>query len=145
MAHRNRETRSFTARLDVAVLERLRERSGRAGESNARLAERLLDEGLRMEEFPGIVFRSGPAGRRAALAKGPDVWEVVRDLRRAREAGVGDPGAVVCEASHLERGAVELAAAYYDAYPDEVDERIRSNDEMAERVRRTLEGTPLSG
>lgn len=141
MARSKRQTRSFTARLDVAVLDRLRERSERTGESNARTAERLIDEGLRMEEFPGIVFRSGPAGRRAGLANGPDVWELVRDLRRAREAGAADPVEIVCQASHLERTAVELAAAYYDAYRDEIDERIRANEEMAERVRRTLEGT----
>lgn len=27
-----------------------------------------------MDEHPGIVFRSGPAGRRAGLAGGPDIW-----------------------------------------------------------------------
>jgi hypothetical protein len=40
----------------------------------------------------------------------------------------------------LDRSQVRLAAAYYDAYPDEVDERIRLNEEMAERVERTLAG-----
>jgi hypothetical protein len=38
------------------------------GEAKSRTAERLIDEGLRMEDHPGIVFRDGPAGRRAALA-----------------------------------------------------------------------------
>jgi len=140
MVRWKRQTRSFTARVDVEVLDRLRERSERVGQSSARLAERLIDEGLRMEEFPGIVFRSGPAGRRASLAAGPDVWEVVRDLKRAPQAEVGDPLEVVCQASHLERAQVELAAAYYDAYAEEIDERIRSNEEMAKRVQRTLEG-----
>jgi hypothetical protein len=41
------------------------------------LAERLIDEGLRMDDHPLIVFRSGPAGRRPALAGGPDIAEVV--------------------------------------------------------------------
>lgn len=34
-----------------------------------------------MEAHPGIVFRDGPSGRRAGLAAGPDVWEVVGLLR----------------------------------------------------------------
>ncbi len=92
-----------------------------------------------MEEFPGIVFRSGPTGRRAALADGPDVWEIIRDVKRAAAEGL-DPIAAVARSTNLRPEQVERAAAYYDAYPAEVDERIRSNEEMAERVRRTLEG-----
>ncbi len=34
-----------------------------------------------MEEHPGIAFRDGPVGRRAALAGGPDVWEVIETLQ----------------------------------------------------------------
>jgi hypothetical protein len=60
------------------------------GEPRSRVAERLIDEGLRMEEFPGVVFRSGPTGRRASLLGGPDVWEVVADLQRANRQP-GDP------------------------------------------------------
>jgi hypothetical protein len=33
-----------------------------------------------MEEHPGIAFRDGPSGRRAALAGGPDVWEAIVTL-----------------------------------------------------------------
>ena len=136
-----RETRSFTARFDVVVLERLRERSERVGQSNARLAERLIDEGLRMEEFPGIVFRSGPAGRRAGLVGGPDVWEVVVDLKGAATERASDPVRAVAEGLSLSEEQVQLAAAYYDAYRDEIDELIRENEEMALRVRRALDGS----
>jgi hypothetical protein len=33
---------------------------------------------------------------------------------------------------------VELAAGYYAAYPDDIDERIRMNEQAAERLRRAL-------
>lgn len=33
---------------------------------------------------------------------------------------------------------VELAGSYYAAYPEDVDDRIRMNDEAAERLRRAL-------
>lgn len=47
------------------------------GLTRSAVAARYVDEGLRMEEYPAIVFRDGPAGRRATVAGGPDVWEVV--------------------------------------------------------------------
>jgi hypothetical protein len=60
------------------VLER---RGARGGLNKSRLAERHIDEGMRLEDHPGIVFRDGPAGRRAGLAAGPDVWEVIAATR----------------------------------------------------------------
>jgi hypothetical protein len=131
---------SFSARFDTALLDRLRAQSRRSGQSSSRLAERYIDEGLRMEEFLGIVFRPGPTGRRAALADGPDVWEIVGDLRRAADAGLSDPVAAVARSMTLTASQVQLAAAYYDACTQEIDERLRLNEEIAERVQRTLAG-----
>ena len=136
-----RETRSFTARLGVNVLERLESESRRSGQSNARVAERLIDEGLRMAEFPGLVFRPGPMGRRASLVDGPDVWEVVHELRRASAEGVPDPVASSARGLGLMPEQVECAAGYYGAYPEDVDERLRAEELAAERVRRTLTGS----
>jgi hypothetical protein len=133
-----KRTRAFSARFSAAVVDRLEGRSERLGQSKARVAERLIEEGLRLEEFPGIVFRSGPAGRRAGLSGGPDVWELVRDLQAAARDGAKDPIEAVSRVSGVDRRAVELAASYYAAYPDEVDDRIRMDREAAERLRRAL-------
>jgi hypothetical protein len=137
---RAKRTRSFSARFSVELVDKLSEHSGRAGQSNARVAERLLDEGLQMEEFPGVVFRTGPTGRRAGVAGGPDVWEIVRDLKGAAQAGAEDPIEVVSRSTGIDRNKIELAANYYAAYPGDVDDRIRLSDEEAERLRRALEG-----
>ena len=51
------------------------------GASAAGLAQRLIDEGLRIADHPGVIIKEGPSGRRAALAYGPDVWEVIKFLR----------------------------------------------------------------
>jgi len=134
----SRRTRSFSARFSAEVIEKLDAHSRRSGESKARVAERLIDEGLQVEEFPGIIFRSGPAGRRAGLAGGPDVWEVVRDLKRAAEQGVVDAIGSVARATGLDRTRIELAASYYAAHPDDVDERMRIEEEAAERLRKAL-------
>jgi hypothetical protein len=73
---------------------------------------RSIDEGLQIEEFPGIVFRSGPTGRRAGIVGGPDVWKIVRDLKQAAKEGVQDPIDVVAGAAGLDRKKVELAASH---------------------------------
>lgn len=137
-----KRTKSFSARFSAEVLDMLNARSEHLGQSKARVAERLIEEGLRIEEFPGILFRSGPTGRRAGIAGGPDVWEIARDLRAAIHEGATDPIASVVRASGLDRAMVTLAASYYSAYPDDIDERIRLNEQATERLRHMLDGAP---
>jgi hypothetical protein len=137
-----KRTKSFSARFSAEVVEMLDARSERLGQSKARVAERLIEEGLRVEEHPGIVFRSGPTGRRAGIAGGPDVWEIARDLKGATAEGATDPLETVGRISGLDRAVVELAAGYYAAYPDDIDERIRVNEQAAERLRHVLESPP---
>jgi hypothetical protein len=94
------------------------------------------EKGRRMEQFPGIIFRSGPAGRRAGVAGGPDVWEIVRDLKRAAMEGAKDSIDAVMNVTGLDRARIELAAAYYAAHPDEVAERIRLTESESIRLQR---------
>lgn len=137
MVHTKR-TKSFSARFSSDVLDLLDARSERLGQSKARVAERLIEEGLQSEEFPGIVFRTGPTGRRAGIAGGPDVWEIVRDLKRAASEGSADPIGAVASGTGLNRSVVQLAAGYYAAHPRSVDERIQLDEQAAEQVRRAL-------
>ena len=87
----------------------------------------MLDEGLKTSAHPGIVYRDGPAGQRAAVAGGPDVWEIVIALRHTRKRGDARVGAAAEHfdvADQLVRTAVSIAAAH----PDEVDAMIRLNE-----------------
>ena len=60
-------------RFDPPVADRLASFvAANPGMSLSSAANRLVDEALRMAEHPGVIFRSGPTGRRAALAGGPD-------------------------------------------------------------------------
>jgi len=126
-------TRQRSFRWSLQTLDDLDRRAQARGESGTRLAERLVEEGLRMEQHPGIVFRDGPTGRRAALAAGPDVWELVRYVK-----GVGARGdaAVSTTASDLNLTPlqVETALQYYAGYPDEIEARIKLDEEEAERA-----------
>jgi hypothetical protein len=126
--------RHLSVRIDEGTFERLDAESRRVRESRSQLAKGLLEEGLRMREHPGIVFRSGPAGRRAALADGPDVWVVARVLRGIGP-GTRDVIERTAELTGLDARQVRIAARYYAAYGDEVDEWLRQLDEEAEQAR----------
>jgi hypothetical protein len=124
----------FSIRMSRDTLARLDERARRRSEPKARTAERLIDEGLRMEDHPGIVFRDGPTGRRAALAGGPDVWEVIETLRGTGLTG-DEAVAATAEWGNLTPIQVRAVVAYYADFGGEVDERIRLNREEAGRRR----------
>ena len=94
----------------------------------------VVDEALATRRFPGIVFRDGPAGRRAGLARGPDVWEIVRDLKR--HSGEDDPVRLVVEETGLVPEQIALASDYYAAFPDEVDDRIALDAKAYEELQR---------
>src|SRR5437660_6385636 len=81
-------TRPTSFRLPDELLGRLESEAASSGTSATALVIALLDEGLKTRRFPGVVYRSGPTGRRAALATGPDVWEIVRQVQST--AGKGD-------------------------------------------------------
>ncbi|MCL4370174.1 MAG: hypothetical protein M1380_04620 [Chloroflexi bacterium] len=85
-----------------------------------------------MEAHPGIVFRSGPAGRRPGIAGGPDIWEVVRVFE-----GVDAQGEELlrrtAESTGLTPEQVRIALRYYADYRDEIDDWIRRVDEESAR------------
>ena len=74
--------RSTTSiRLDDDLRRQLGAQAVAEGTTATALIERFVREGLASAAHPGIVFKPGPARRRAALAGGPDVWEIVAALR----------------------------------------------------------------
>jgi hypothetical protein len=111
-----------SVRLDDSLAERLRLRARAAGESLSDRLRRYAEEGSRRDEHPLITFRDGPAGRRAAVVCGPDVWEIVmwlQDLDAEK-----DPAQVLAAEQGIARPLIDAALRYRDAYPDEVAARI---------------------
>lgn len=122
----------------------------RPGLSSSSVAARFVDEGLRMEEHPGVLFREGPTGRRAVLAGGPDVWEVVRALRSARaadsDASRPELLQVVADNTGLTARQLRTAVDYWVAYPDEVDALVAHAEDVEARALATHErATSLLG
>lgn len=117
----------ISIRLPERTVDRLTDRAGRSNMPSRTLAQRYVEEGLRMDEHPLIRFADGPAGRRARLLGGPDVWEAI--------AVAKDNGGDLAEtAAYLEipLGRLQAAAAYYAAHSREIDEQIERNRREAD-------------
>jgi ribbon-helix-helix CopG family protein len=113
---------NVSVRLDDKLAERLRVRARAAGESLSDRLRRYADEGSRRDENPLITFRDGPAGRRAALVGGPDVWEIVMWLKDL--SGEADPASTLAVEQDIAWPLIDAALRYRDAYPEEVEARI---------------------
>ncbi len=127
-------TTPLSIRFSPSLLARLRQRANAmTGASAAGLAQRLIDEGLRMADHPGVIFKDGPSGRRAALAYGPDVWEVIKFLREVDERG---PAAIdaAAEVFAVDSSRIATATSYYGDYVSEIDAEIADADEASARA-----------
>jgi uncharacterized protein (DUF433 family) len=90
------------------------------GKSWSAITNELLEEAIRMRRVPGIVFVDGVTGRRAALAGGLDVWEIIATWleggRSYEELRQNYPW--------LTEPQLRAALAYYELYPSEIDARL---------------------
>jgi len=119
----------FSLRLSRETKRELERQAAQKGASKTRLAEQYLEEAVRMAGHPGIVFREGPAGRRAGLAGGPDVWEVVEVFLAEGRDLHATAGTL-----NLSHGLVEAAIGYFADYRAEIDEWIERNRRQAEEA-----------
>jgi hypothetical protein len=126
--------RSTSFRISDAAKSRLASRAAREGRSATALLDQLIVEGIDQLDYPGIVFRGPAHDRRAALAVGLDVWEIIarlQELEGAEEQRI----AVLSAESDLHPRLIRLALDYAADHPDEVRLRIDHNRAMAERSR----------
>jgi uncharacterized protein (DUF433 family) len=132
-----RQHRSF--RFDPGILGRLEQRARETGLTQTALVERYVEEGLRQDTHPGVVFVDEPAGRRARVAgTGLDVWEVVETVQ-------DNDGSTAEAAAYLsvpERLVLD-AMRYYADFPYEIDawsaQNARHWEEEQLRMRRVAD------
>lgn len=84
------------------------------------------------------MFRDGPSGRRAALASGPDMWEIAAALRGAASRGAAAVETVAAELT-LPTNQVRTALVYYGAYSEEIDAATADNERAADESLRSWE------
>jgi len=124
------KTAPFTIRLSEEV-SNWSDREHRATKmSKSALLETLAEESIRVRQFPGISFRETERSRRAWVMGTPlDVWELI-ELYRGK-------GRDRLFAEHVvTTSQLDLAMAYHDAFPPEIDEALDENARSPEEWHR---------
>lgn len=125
---------STSFRISDAAKSRLSMRAAAENVSATALLERLIIEGVDQLDHPGIVFRGPAHDRRAALAAGPDVWELVSRLRQLDGAEEKRIAELAAE-SDLHPRLIRVALDYAAEHVDDVDEWIERNEVAIARSR----------
>jgi uncharacterized protein (DUF433 family) len=122
----------FSIRLSSPTDELVADEARRGRRSKSSVVEELTEESARMRRFPGIGFRDQyPRRRPWLIGTGLDVWELIDLLESYSSAA-----AVVEDFPLVTERHVRLAAAYRDAYPEEIDEAIAENRRPADELER---------
>ena len=131
-------SRATSYRLDPDVKSRLERQAAAEGITERMLLERFVTEGLDTMHHPGIVYRDGPTGRRAALAVGPDVWEIASALRYTK-GSAEQRVATLAEQFDLHPRHIRVAIDFAATHRSTIDAQVAANDAAAERARQLAE------
>ena len=126
--------RSTSFRISDAAKSRLAGRAARDGVTATALLDQLIVEGIDQLDYPGVIFRGPGHDRRAALAAGPDVWEIVarlQELDGPEERRI----TLLAEEAELHPRLIRIALDYAVGHASEIRERIDRNRAMAEQSR----------
>jgi hypothetical protein len=120
----------FSMRLSKNMETLVALEATRTGRSKGAIVEALAEEALRMRLFPGIAFRGTDWDRRAwVIGTALDVWQIVDAYR-----DLGSVQDMVDGGSASERN-VNLALAYCERFPEEIDTAIADNHSSIDRLR----------
>lgn len=126
----------LSERLDALVSEEAR----RTRRSKGAIVAALAEEAMRTRMFPGIGFRGEDWDRRAwMMGTAHDVWQILDAYR-----DVGSVEAMVAEGT-LSEQHVRLALAYYEQFPDEIDEAIALNRRSLAELHELYPSFEISG
>jgi hypothetical protein len=125
---------STSFRISDAARTRLATRAAREGMTATALLDLLIVEGIDQLDYPGIIFRGPAHDRRAALAAGPDVWEVIARLQEL-DGSEEQRISLLSAESDLHPRLIRIALDYAAEHPAEIRERIERNRAVAERSR----------
>lgn len=133
---------STSFRISDDARRRLAHRAEQDGLSATSVLEQLIVEGVAARDHPGIVHRGPPSDRRAALAAGPDVWEIIarlQELTGSEEARI----AMVADETGVHPRLLRVAIDFAAAESADIERRIQrhhdavrhSQDQAARRAR----------
>jgi len=106
-------------RADIEAISR------RTGRDFSSVAKEMLAEAIKMRRIPGIIFADSPSGRVAKVAgTGLGVFEIARNWRDMD----GDWERLRQACHWLTEHELRAAVAYAEAYPEEIEERLRADE-----------------
>ncbi|TAK30049.1 MAG: hypothetical protein EPO21_20080 [Chloroflexota bacterium] len=116
-----------TIRMPDEVRLPLEEEAHLARRDFSSVANELLLEGIKMRRIPGVVFADSPSGGRVARVAGTglEVFEVVQAYRSMENSWDRLKAAF----DWLSDTQLRSALAYAEAYPEEIEERIRRDEQ----------------
>src|SRR3984957_12271373 len=114
---------STSFRISDTARSSLAGRAAHEGTTATALLDQLIIEGIDQLDYPGIIFRGPAHDRRAALAAGPDVWEVVARLQEL-EGSDEQRISLLAGESDLHPRLIRIALDYAAEHAAEVRDRI---------------------
>jgi uncharacterized protein (DUF433 family) len=122
-------SKPVSLRIPDEVRAEIEETAKRTKRGFSSIANEMLEEAVKMRRIPGIVFADEGDYRAVRVAgTGLEVWEVIRTYRDA-----GESWETLREAYHwLSDYQLRAALAYAEAYPGEIQDRLRQEDELTE-------------
>lgn len=118
-------SKPVSIRIPDETRNTIEEASRRTGRDFSSIVNEMLSEAVKMRRIPGIVFADSPTGRTVLIAgTGIEVFEVVRSYREMGESWED----LKSDFHWLSDFQLRAALAYAEAYPEEIDERIRADE-----------------
>src|SRR5688572_1352004 len=112
-----------TMRLPDRTAEVIRRIAQRERRSLSDVSAWMIEEWVRENQFAHIEFRSFNGERQACIKGRLQVWQAIQ-VAKSYDMNVEE----TAEHLGLEREQVQAAVHYYEAYPEEIDQRIAENE-----------------
>ncbi len=114
-------------RIQEKTFKEIEQIASESGKEFSAVANELLEEAVKMQRCPGIIFSEGMTGRRARIAgTGIEVWEVIATYKSVNK----DLGRLHKAYHWLTEQQLMSAIGYYRAYPQEIEHLIKQNEEL---------------
>jgi hypothetical protein len=121
-------------RLPDWLADELRQSFQTNGDGVSEGLRRIVEEWWVTQHMPEVEFRDGPAGRRAGLKKGPDIWQLMMI-----KAGLDDDLEMLKEYfGGLPDEQLRQALAYTELFPERVSWFIRENERVEQYLREKM-------
>lgn len=121
---------TISIEIDDERLKRLRQIARAASQTPDATVDTLIEEGLRLREFPGIHFRDTGIGRQAFVPSLRLPIYFLAELAREVDNDVDK----IAEYYNITTDAVAVSLDYIRSYPDEINRAIAANDAVEDEL-----------